>query len=259
MIVSERVRADVSARTRFGDLREWDTIDSTNRWVAEQAAAGAAEGLVAVADDQSAGRGRLGRSWEAPPGTCLLMSVLLRPGLPASRLHLATTLVGLAARQACAQVAGVTAALKWPNDLLARAAGSGTTVGDAKLAGVLAEGVAGAVVVGLGLNVSWAPAGAVSLRDAGSGPVDRGELLAAVLSGVEARYGDWDAVAGEYRAACATVGRRVRVEQAGATLVGRADTLDADGRLVLVDDTGRRVAVAAGDIVHVRPADQAGW
>ncbi len=259
MIVSERVRRQLSSSTRFGEVREWDTIDSTNRWLAEQAGMGAPEGLVAVADDQSAGRGRLGRDWEAPPGAALLASLLLRPALPAGRLHLVTAAVGLAARQACADVAGVAAGLKWPNDLLARAAGSGTTVGDAKLAGVLAEAVGGAVVVGLGLNVDWAPPGAASLRSAGAGSVDRGELLGAVLLGVEARYGDWDGVAAEYRAACATVGRRVRVEQPGGVVVGTAEGVDDDGRLVVVDESDRRVAVAAGDVIHVRPADQAGW
>jgi BirA family transcriptional regulator, biotin operon repressor / biotin---[acetyl-CoA-carboxylase] ligase len=257
VIINERVRHRLAATTRFGAICEWDSIDSTNRWLVERAAGGAPEGTVAVADHQTAGRGRLGRRWEAPAGSALMVSLLLRPALAPGRLHLVTAAVGLAAREACLSVAGVGADLKWPNDLL---------VGEEKLAGVLAEGVGGAVVVGLGLNVSWAPPGATCLtaqmraagrqgerQEAGRG-VDRGELLGAVLAGVEARYGAWDEVAGEYRAACATVGRRVRVAQATGDLVGTAVDIDRDGRLVVVDDAGRSEAISAGDVVHLRPA-----
>src|SRR4051812_27340870 len=108
--------------------------------------AGAPEGLAAVADHQTAGRGRLGRAWVAPPGASLLLSVLFRPDLAPERLHLTTAAVALAAAEACEAVAGVLPVLKWPNDLL---------VGDRKLAGVLAESRLPAVVVGIGLNVNW--------------------------------------------------------------------------------------------------------
>ncbi len=140
-----------------GQIRWFDEIDSTNTYLREQARQGAPDGLVAVADHQTAGRGRLDRRWESPPGANLLASVLLRPGCDPDDLHLCTGAVALAAADACAEVAGVEPALKWPNDLL---------VGGAKLAGVLAEaefagGALAAVVVGIGLNVAWpGPAGA---------------------------------------------------------------------------------------------------
>ncbi|HLI72506.1 MAG TPA: biotin--[acetyl-CoA-carboxylase] ligase [Acidimicrobiales bacterium] len=135
-------------------VRRFDEIDSTQRYVVDEARRGAPAGLVAVAGHQSAGRGRLGRRWEAPAGSNLLMSVLLRPALALGELHLCTVAVALAAADACASAAGLDAQLKWPNDLV---------VGDRKLAGILAEAAAGsspgasveAVVVGLGLNVGW--------------------------------------------------------------------------------------------------------
>ncbi|MGI8686136.1 MAG: biotin--[acetyl-CoA-carboxylase] ligase, partial [Acidimicrobiales bacterium] len=136
-------------------------VDSTNRVALDLARAGAPGGVVVVAGHQTAGRGRHGRTWDAAPGSSLLLSVLHRPGpalppdrssrpdpaLPSDRSHLAVAAVSLAARQACWSAAGFTPALKWPNDLV---------VGDAKLAGVLAEVAGDAVVVGLGLNVSLA-------------------------------------------------------------------------------------------------------
>jgi BirA family biotin operon repressor/biotin-[acetyl-CoA-carboxylase] ligase len=142
-------------------VRRFVDIDSTQRYALDEARRGAPARLVAVADHQSAGRGRLGRRWEAPPGSNLLMSVLLRPTMPVEELHLCTVVVALAALDACASVAGVDAELKWPNDLM---------VGDRKLAGVLAEAVAGtppgppiaAVVVGIGVNVRWPPPGSSS-------------------------------------------------------------------------------------------------
>src|SRR5688500_1491070 len=138
-----------------------------------------------------------------------MCSILLRPvGLPAGRRHLLTVAVALAAAEACSTVAGVRPGLKWPNDLM---------VGDRKLAGILAEAEDDAVVVGLGCNVSW-PAEqpdeiaetATALNLLGAPPVERDELLAAVLAGLARRYPDLD-VAEEYRAACITIGRRVRV------------------------------------------------
>ncbi len=129
--------------------------DSTNRYLLDEARAGAAGGLVVVADHQTAGRGRLGRRWEAPAGANLLVSVLLRPSLPIEELHLCTVAMALATRAACSAVTAgaVVPVLKWPNDVM---------VGERKLAGILAETIPGdggsrAVVVGMGLNVAWPP------------------------------------------------------------------------------------------------------
>ena len=220
------------------DVRRFPEIDSTNTWVLEQARAGAPEGLVAVADHQTAGRGRLGRVWEAPAGANLLATVLLRPAVVSYR---SLSCVALAARDACSAVAGVVPDLKWPNDLL---------VGGEKLAGVLAEtDGAGAVAVGIGLNVAWAPPGAACL---GAG-VSRDDVLDAFL----AALGDWldrpdREVASAYRAACATLGRQVRVDLVdGESFEGVAADVDDDGRLLVeVNACLRTVDVA--DVVHLR-------
>jgi BirA family biotin operon repressor/biotin-[acetyl-CoA-carboxylase] ligase len=256
MRIDERVREALATTTRFGDLRFLDEVDSTNRYVRDAAVAGVPEGLVVTAEHQSAGRGRIGRSWEAPPGSGLLVSILLRPdGLPPARLHLVTAAVGCAAVTALRRVAGVEVDLKWPNDLL---------VGDRKLAGMLAEalgvtmgGTVAAVVVGLGLNVSAAPGGAVSLDEVAGRPVERADVLVALLEELEGRYGRWDDVAAEYRATCATVGRRVRVERPGGSFTtGVAVRVDGDGRLVVAGDGGgAEAAFSLGDVVHLRVAD----
>ncbi len=219
------------------DVRHFATIDSTNTWVIARAREGAPEGLVAVADHQTAGRGRLGRTWEAPAGANLLLTVLLRPSEVS---HLAVAAVALAGRDAASSVAGVACGLKWPNDLM---------VGDAfdsKLAGVLAEtDGAGAVAVGIGMNVAWAPPGAARLGEGVSrdGVVDA--LLASLGGWLDA---GWPAVGEAYRSACVTVGRDVRVELTdGSTFEGTATDIDAAGRLIVDDRT-----IEVGDIVHLR-------
>jgi BirA family biotin operon repressor/biotin-[acetyl-CoA-carboxylase] ligase len=254
MRIDERVLADLAATTRFGDVRLLPAVDSTNRYVRDAAGAGSPEGLVVAADHQTAGRGRVGRSWDAPAGSGLLVSVLLRPrDLDPGRLHLVTAAVGLSAVAGLRRVAGVRADLKWPNDLL---------VGERKLAGILAEasdvtatGV-GAVVVGVGINVSAAPPGAIHAEEAAGRPVERGALLVALLRELDDRYGAWDDVADEYRRSCSTVGRRVRIEgPAGVFRVGTATGLDGSGRLLVAEEaTGVEVALSVGDVVHVRPA-----
>ena len=248
--------------TRFGDVRWLDEVDSTNRYLLEEARGGAAEGLVAVADHQTAGRGRLGRTWTAPPGASLLTSVLLRPRLPAASLHLVTVAVALAAADACAELAGVAPGLKWPNDLV---------VGDRKLAGILAEADLGppggpVVVVGIGINVDWPAALPPELADiatalnlSGGRPVERSALLVGMLVGLERRYSVLDraegreAVASEYRRRCVTVGREVRVELSDETFAGQAVDISVEGHLLVSTDACVR-EVSAGDVVHLRPA-----
>lgn len=231
---------------------------------------------VLVAEHQTAGRGRAGRQWLAPPRSGLFFSVLLRPvGVPASRWGWLSLVTGVALATAVAEVTGVDARLKWPNDLLLGA-------GQRKGAGILAEvagGEAGpAVVVGIGLNVALTVAElpvpeATSLRVEGAVDTDRDALLSAVLlelDRVERRWreagGDVDAsgLRERYRRLCATLHREVRVElPSGRPLVGTAVDVDAAGRLV-VRPAGRPdgepdggpdsepVAVSAGDVVHVR-------
>ncbi len=257
-------------------MRRFAEIDSTNRYLLDQARAGAPEGVVVVAGHQTAGRGRLGRSWTAPAGSSLLMSVLLRPTLPPARLHLVTAAMALAASDACEALSRVRPALKWPNDLIIRDLVGDPAVGERKLAGVLAEADLPAVVAGLGLNLTWAPSrsqndtgtmsvwrreadvdGAVSLSDAAGRSVDAEALLDRLLVGLGALVVDWDTVSWRYRRECVTVGQRVRVTQGGGgeTFTGTAVSIDDDGRLWV--ETGRGVrAISAADVTHLRPADR---
>ena len=219
------------------DVHRFAEIDSTNAWIVDRARTGAPEGTVVVADHQTAGRGRLGRRWESPPGANLLFSVLLRPEVVS---HLVMVRVALAARDAVRAVTGQEAGLKWPNDLV--------TEDGAKLGGLLAEREGGAVAVGLGLNVGWAPEGAACL---GAG-VDREAVLAALLDALD-RWCDApdEEVARAYRAACVTLNRRVRVDLTDESFTGSAADIDADGHLIV--DTGACLrTVTAGDVVLVR-------
>lgn len=233
---------------------------STNADLARAARAGAAEFTVLAADEQRSGRGRLDRQWTAPPGSALLFSALLRPGpaAPPARWGWLPLLAGVAVVTAVRRDTGLSAALKWPNDVL---------LDGRKVAGVLAEVVPeapGAVVVGVGLNVDVEPAElpvptATSLTAAGV-TVERERLLAAVLVELGERYTAWRAAGGDpqgvraaYREVCATLGAAVQVTLPGQRVLrGVAVDVDAEGRLV-VDAAGGPVAVAAGEVVHVRP------
>lgn len=238
------------------EIHRFATIDSTNTWVMEQARNGAPEYLVAVADEQTAGRGRLGRTWVSPPGGSLLMSLLLRPDdLPVDRLHLATAAVALAGADAVALIADVRPSLKWPNDLL---------LGNRKLAGVLTEVEGDAVVVGIGINCTWPDElpeeiaeVAIAASHAAGRPVHTEDVLDVLLERLATRLDEgWDAIAREYRVSCDTVGRDVRVELADGSFTGLATGADDDGALVVITDDGPR-RVVAGDVVHLRSGSEA--
>jgi BirA family biotin operon repressor/biotin-[acetyl-CoA-carboxylase] ligase len=237
---------------RFAEVRRLPETDSTNREALDAARAGAADGLVVVADHQRAGRGRLGRTWSAPPGASLLVSVLLRPGLAVEDRHQVVMAAAVAMAEAVSTTTGVDATLKWPNDLL---------VGDRKLAGILAEAAGDAVVVGIGVNVDWPeiPDELVGIATAcnleGGRPTTRDELLDAFLARYEIRLADLDETALAYRDRLGTIGRTVRVERADGNLVGTATGVDPSGRLLVTTDDGTTEAIAAGDVVHLRAVD----
>jgi BirA family biotin operon repressor/biotin-[acetyl-CoA-carboxylase] ligase len=277
--------------------RLWTAVEvraetgSTNADLVAAARAGAPEGQVLVAEHQRAGRGRVGRSWTAPPRAGLAVSVLLRPGQPGSgwpavdpgRWGWLPLLAGVALVESVARVAVVDTALKWPNDLLVRSpAGDAHEYG--KCAGILAEVVSGtagvaaapadppAVVLGIGLNVSQRadelpePPGpgafpATSLAIAGAASTDRDPLLRALLRALAEWYGRWRAVEGDphasglreaYRTHCVTLGREVEVTLPGGAIVaGEASDVDGDGRLIVATGDGTH-ALAAGYVRHVR-------
>ena len=239
---------------------------STNADLLAAARAGAAAGTVLIAEEQTAGRGRLDRSWHSQAGAALTFSVLLRPaGVPPASRGWLPLLTGVAVASALHAATGVDVSLKWPNDVLAAAGVPGRT---GKLAGILAEQAGDAIVVGIGLNVSATqdelpPGQATSLWLQGVSDPDRQAIAVAILRELERWYWRWveasppgDAAASglraEYLRSCSTLGRDVRVElPGGGALAGRAHDVDSVGRLLVSTDDGVH-AVSAGDVVHVR-------
>jgi BirA family biotin operon repressor/biotin-[acetyl-CoA-carboxylase] ligase len=258
------------------EIRVVEETGSTNADVVSLARSGEAAGLVLVAERQTAARGRLDRAWSAPARSGLTFSVLLRPSdvtpdvmpdlqvglpplpsvsVPPARWSLLPLGVGVGVASALRRVAEVDVGLKWPNDVM---------IGDRKLAGILAEVVDDAVVVGVGLNVTLREAElpvptAISLALAGASTTDRDPLLRAVVRGIGDEYLAWRRVEGDgelsvlprYRELCVTLGRDVRVDLGSDLLDGRAVDITADGSLVVETSAGRR-SVSAGDVVHVR-------
>lgn len=263
-------------------------VPSTGSTNADLLAAGGPEGQVLVAEEQTAGRGRMGRTWVTQPGAALTFSVLLRPSaapvarpharrehadwlrLPPERLGWLPLLTGVAVARGVREASGLPATLKWPNDVL---------IDGRKLGGILAEQSvpAGdtpsaedspAVVIGVGINVATredalpsAPGGlrATSLAIEGA-EVPRERLLIEILRQLARHYAEFrkkpdpskSGLLAEYEILCATLGRIVRVElPSGRTLSGEATGIASDGSL-LVTDKGVTTAVSAGDVIHLR-------
>ncbi len=242
-----------------------ETATSTNAVAAERARDGAPEGLVVVAEHQTAGRGRLDRVWETPPRAAAIFSMVLRPTVPPADWPWLPLLTGhTVAKTLRAQ--GYAAGVKWPNDVLvARPEGESR-----KVAGILVERVetsdGPAAVLGVGLNVSLTadelpvPTGTSLLIESGEEP-DRTAVLVDLLRSLREAFDAWQAggpdavrhLRASYAAGCVTLGRDVRVELPGdEVLLGRATGIDAFGRLV-VAGPGGETSVGAGDVVHVRP------
>jgi BirA family transcriptional regulator, biotin operon repressor / biotin---[acetyl-CoA-carboxylase] ligase len=250
----------------FAPLEVVASLPSTMARAGELAADGAPEGATVVAEEQTAGRGRLGRTWVAPPGSSLLLSVVLRPRLPPEAAWLTVAAAGIALADAVQAVAPgpVPVGLKWPNDL---------ELDGEKAAGLLAEAHLegrrlGWVVLGMGVNVGQRRQDlppeladrATSVALALQAPVDRAGLLAAWAERFLDGYrplaaGTPGPVLAGYRRRLITLGRRVRAERVGAEpVVGTAVDLTATGGLVVQTDAGARVDVLAADVRHLRPA-----
>ncbi|MFJ7023088.1 biotin--[acetyl-CoA-carboxylase] ligase [Streptomyces sp. NPDC101117] len=265
-----------AAALRRGLVREgglWRNVrivartGSTNTDLVDLATKGeAGEGTVLIAEEQTAGKGRLDRDWTAPARSGLFFSVLLNPaGVPVTRWGWLPLLTGVAVATGLSRAAGVDTALKWPNDLLVTIGGE-----ERKAGGILAERAGDdGVVIGVGINVTLRAdelpvpqAGSLAL--AGAVSTDRDPLLRAVLRSLEEWYGRWLAATGDpvasglqetYAAGCATLGKQVRAELPGdRAITGEAVALDGDGRLVIATGEGVQEPVGAGDIVHLRRA-----
>jgi BirA family transcriptional regulator, biotin operon repressor / biotin---[acetyl-CoA-carboxylase] ligase len=256
-VIAERPPLGPVALPASWSLTVVDETESTNADLLA-AADRTSPGAVLLAEHQTAGRGRLDRSWTAPRRSGLTFSVLLRPDAPVATWGWLPLLAGVAVHDAVSPL--VDARLKWPNDLLVGA-------DLRKAAGILVQVSGPAVVIGIGLNVSTTAQElpvptAASLATTGAGTVDRAALLGRILAELSHRYQQWQrsdgdvhvsGLAADYFERCATVGQEVCVHMpAGGSFAGVATGIDAQGRL-RVDVAGRERVVAAGDVEHIRP------
>lgn len=264
---SNRENAELSAgnieaalRTRWLGRRCYSLQEttSTNTVLAALAEAGVPDGTLVLAEFQSAGRGRQGRRWVAPPGSSLLVSLLFRPGWPAAQAAWLTMLAGLASVQAVGKETGLQAALKWPNDVMVRVESQWRKVGGILLETVFSGETIRQAILGIGLNVNVeqahlpeTPVPATSLLVAGGRPVARLPLLSTLLLRLEEGYEAaaegrspqpaWDGL-------LMTRGRPVVVRGEGVRLEGIATGTDEWGRLLVRDATGAIHAISAGDV-----------
>lgn len=242
------------ASSRFSSrILKFSSIDSTNDLAKHLAAEGAPEGTLVLAEEQTGGRGRRGRTWHSPTGANLLFSVLLRPAVQADRVFALTMILVLAAMEALKRLAGLAVRIKWPNDLYA---------GEKKLAGVLTEfSMTGRtvdwVVLGLGLNVTWFPqelgAQATSVLAETGIAVSRNRLLAETLTIFEGYYreilaGKLDHVHTMWNEACFILGKEVFIDSEKERQAGKALRIDPDGALVLETREGAVRKIVAGDV-----------
>ncbi len=238
-------------------IHYFEELDSTQEAARELLGDGAAEGSVVIAERQTAGRGRMGRSWHSPAGVNLYCTIILRPTMALAEVPRLSLVAGVAAADALAPVAPGMVALKWPNDVWLRGKKAG---------GIIAEAVTDAgqqltgVLLGIGLNINLAiddlppelREKATSVRIATGCPADRIAIAAALFSALDTRYmetlaGGFEAVRADWERFSALTGKRVAVVDGGRRLSGVVRGIDADGALLL--DTGARVArILAGDV-----------
>ena len=246
-MLTEALLADaLAAAGLHAPVRAEATVPSTQAIARDLAEAGSPAWTLVAAEHQTAGRGRHGRTWADVPGS-LLVSVVLRPSVPAPRAGLVPLLAGAALAEACDEVAGARVTLRWPNDLL---------LDERKVGGMIAESrveddrVAW-IVLGVGVNVAAAPDDVDGAASLGAG--EPASVLAAFLR----RFAPllegepWAAVRARYVPRCATLGRRVRARTAAGEIDGVAADLDETGALVVAPDAGPPVVLASAEVVHL--------
>jgi BirA family biotin operon repressor/biotin-[acetyl-CoA-carboxylase] ligase len=240
------------AGVRLGHpLIYFPTLDSTNTYAVEQARAGAAEGTLVTTDDQTAGRGRVGRAWRSLPGQQLALSVILRPRFPPHFLVMAAS---LAVAEAIEGVTGLRADIKWPNDV---------QVAARKVCGILIETGADFAVVGIGVNVNGSLADdpelatrAMTLEDATRHPLSRETLAEEIVRALDVHYAALQAegepapraLRDAWRARLVTLGQRVSLRQGTDAVAGLAEDVNEDGGLLLRRDDGAVQTVTWGDV-----------
>lgn len=240
----------------------FDKVTSTNRIALEMASDGLPGGIVILAEEQSKGKGRLGRSWFSPPECNIILSILLRPCLPMREYPLFSPVTAVGVIDGIDNATGIQAGIKWPNDIM---------VGEKKVGGVLLESGAGGdqavLVVGLGINANLnqtdfpdeLQSSATSLREILGQEIDRTVLVIALLEGIarqvtELQTGHKTAVLQAVKARCQTLGKKIRVKTAKKVFEGWAEEIESDGvlRIRMGDQSRRRILT--GEITHLRDA-----
>ncbi|UCD11626.1 MAG: biotin--[acetyl-CoA-carboxylase] ligase [Nitrospinaceae bacterium] len=259
-LTPEKIKDNLSTLLIGSEVRVAGEVGSTNDWAKQELARGAAPGLAVVADSQTEGRGRYGRTWVSPPGLGLYLSVLLAPPVEKNHYPLLTLMAGVAAARAAAAFSRTVLGLKWPNDLL---------VGTRKLGGILLEycpGERSGVVLGIGINVNNPSFPddienlATSLRLANGAPVDRLALLRSLLNCLDEEYegfllgGDREIVR-KWSERSPMFGEPVSVVQGPHLWEGTALRLDDWGRLVIRTGDGREQVFDAGEVTLRRAAE----
>jgi BirA family biotin operon repressor/biotin-[acetyl-CoA-carboxylase] ligase len=239
-----------------GHIVYLETVDSTNRLAKDLASAGAAEGTIVIAEEQTAGRGRRSRSWLSQGRANLTFSILLRPGVVVDKVFSLTMILGLATAEAVQKRTKLSCMIKWPNDLYA---------GGKKIAGILTEFAARErgvewVVLGLGLNVNWYPTEgktlsrlATSIQAEIGERVSRNELLVEILKQFEAYYNDvlsgrTESVYERWNDFSLILGKQVVIESDRMKITGKALRIDQDGALIIEDGEGKEQKIIHGDV-----------
>jgi BirA family biotin operon repressor/biotin-[acetyl-CoA-carboxylase] ligase len=233
-----------------------ETLDSTNILARKLASAGAPDGTIIITEEQTAGRGRRGRSWLSPGRANLTFSVLLRPALIVDKVFTLTMILALACVEAVQKKTGLSCMIKWPNDIY---------VGGKKLSGILTEFAARDrrvewVVLGLGLNVNWYPAEgetmsrlATSIQAETGKTVSRNELLVEILMQFEVYYNDVlsgriEEVYERWNDFSLVLGKQVVIESDQTKITGKALRIDQDGALIIEDGEGKEQKIIHGDV-----------
>ena len=247
-VSAESITRDLNTRIIGRSVFWFETVTSTNDVAKKMAQQNAASGTVIIAGEQTAGKGRLGRTWSSPRGT-LALSVILRPDI--SMLHKLIMVASLAISHSIKKVTGLDAQIKWPNDVL---------INGKKISGILIENgwrgnVLDYAVIGIGVNVNFRPDDysdiketATSLSNESGNDISILTIARQLLVELDRLYLSGDSVFEEWRRNLITLGKEVRVTSGGMVNAGIAETVDRDGRLILRQANGSLLKISAGDV-----------
>ena len=255
-IAEEEVASRLQTERMGRQIRYFSRIDSTNQYAKRIAEEGAPDGTLVIADEQTAGKGRSGRTWVTPPAEAIAFTLLLRPELSPDRISMVTLVMGLAVTNAVNSLYGVSAGIKWPNDVVIKGR---------KLCGILTEMSAEVrqvnyIVIGVGINANLTSFPeeireiATSLRLELSRDINRAELIARVMAEFERLYaefeaqGDLGAVMQEYNELCLNAGSKVRVLDPNGEYTGTSRGINSMGELLVETEDGKMQEVYAGEV-----------